>query len=242
MDKEVIIPTGGYGYGGFGNGMGWEALIIGALFGGGFGGWGRNGVAAGVATADAISNTQIALDLQKGICDVSTNVSNGDNMLLNALNNQSLATMQRFCDNEKETAAGFAMVDNKLDSQTYKTLSFINSQTGLINEKINGVTIEGLNTKFELSKQLSDCCCATEKQIMALDAKLTAQNYETQLREQGRENARLLAALADQKDAFRDFRYDCREGARYNNLSNYDYQILRTLGQVPNPPFPVCGC
>lgn len=145
---NVVTTNGNNNNGGFMNGDGWWAIILFALifgygrngFGGGFGGYG-GGVGENYVLATDFATIERKLDgVNNGLCDgfyaQNTNMLNGFASVQQTL-------CQGFSGVNATINSGFANVNNAICTLGYQNQAGFNA----------------------LSRELADCCCATQRSI-----------------------------------------------------------------------------
>ncbi len=151
--EGLLVGQNSYGNNGFGFGGGWEGLIGLALVAGLFGGWGGFGGGFGgnrggycgsaCATQADLANGFAQNTLQRGIDDIILGQAQAINY-----NNQGFAGLNN------ALTAGFAGVNNAICTLGYQ------NQAGF-----NAIGTQLASIGCDLSRQISDCCCATQRAI-----------------------------------------------------------------------------
>ena len=167
-----VAPTGGFG--GFGGGFDsdiWVILIIMfALFGNGFGGWG--------------GNNAMGVDfpwLMNGQNAINANTNAGFNQAATA--NQLTGIQSAIASGFGDTALGIAGINQNICQSGNATVSAVNNAQNAITQQLYGNQIADLERSFaaqtantagltNLSSQLSSCCCENRLGIANLSADL----------------------------------------------------------------------
>lgn len=223
---DIAAVCGNNGNGGndgmWGNGAWWILILL--LFGwgrGGYGGFGGGSGEGGGATPGYVltsdfANIERKLDgINNGICDSTFNLTNNLN-------------------------TNFRALDAAICNLGYQGAQHANATLGAIKDVGYGVQTAGWN----LSKQISDCCCDLEKANMQNRFDMQAYNCNT-LSAIDKVGDRIIDYLANEKtQALRDENFALRLAASQAKQNEYLVQRLNpnpcpTPAYVVSPPKPV---
>lgn len=153
VEGEMPIFTGNNNSG-FGNGDGWWVIILFALI---FG-WGRNGYGSGFggSGSGAADNYVLASDF----ATLQRQLSDG----FNGLERKGDSINNGLCDGFYAVAQQFATTNSNIASSQYNLTSAITAGGYETRNAINDV-----------SRQLSDCCCKTQRAIDGINNNISSQ-------------------------------------------------------------------
>ena len=208
----ALIGGGGFGFGGFGGG----GVLPWLLFGnGGFGGAGAtNGY---VLTSD-FANIERKLDgINNGLCDgfyaQNTNMLNG------------------FAGVQQTLCQGFSGINSSVANLGYQQAQYCCDIKGGIKDVAYG----NERNSWNISKQISDCCCDLEKMNMQNRFDAQAYNCNT-LQAIDASTDRILKYLQDEKtQALRDENFALRLSA--SQAKQNEYLIARLGDMCPEPAY-----
>lgn len=178
MDSMNLLPVN------TDSGFGSPAIgaFAGALFGSWFGdGWGGRGYGAGAAPVTAAVDTGIVLDnlnnIQQSVNGVGMSVVNGVNGVNTTVLQSANATQQGLCSLGYQGA-----------QETAQVVSALNQGFGGLNSVVQANGYEARLATQTLGSQMAECCCETQKTIMAegqatraLIDRYAYENLQTQL-------------------------------------------------------------
>ena len=135
---QPVMPVGGYGYGdGWGNNgcFMWVILLF-ALMGGGFGGWGNRGDVASSRDVFAANDLQDLRGNQRQIMSIGNNLGNGLADLGYALNTSIL---NGFSNTQRDIANGTYVIDKAITDNRYVLGNAVNENRFATQNGFNGV-------------------------------------------------------------------------------------------------------
>lgn len=135
---QPVMPVGGYGYGdGWGNNgcFMWVILLF-ALMGGGFGGWGNRGDVASSRDVFAANDLQDLRSNQRQIMSIGNNLGNGLADLGYALNTSIL---NGFSNTQRDIANGTYVIDKAITDNRYVLGNAVNENRFAAQQGFNGV-------------------------------------------------------------------------------------------------------
>lgn len=217
-NQGYCYPYGGMGYGGGFGGLGgdWLAiLVLFALFGNG--GWGGNGIG---------NNNQLGYEL--GRVATTNDVASGfsTSTIMSTQRDLQLGQTQGFADVQQTLCQGFSGVN-----------ATVNQVGNSINQGICnlGYTVQGGFN--DISRQISDCCCQTQRAIDGVNYNLATQSCETRRAIEDSTN-RVIGFLTNQQmDALRA--ENAQLTAQLSNNAQTE-RIINRLSPCPIPAYPAC--
>lgn len=174
---ELAGANGGYGGYGFGGEGLWFIIILALLFcnGGGFGGWGNNGI-NNLATTDYISSEFTQRDINSGFQNTNNLISSGFSD--NATN---------LCNLRSDVLTGNMGLQNSiLDSKYANALGTSNTQRDILLQTTQLENQASVNA-LTMQSKMDECCCNIRQEGLANTQKILDtlnQNTIDNLREQ----------------------------------------------------------
>lgn len=213
--------NGGYGNGMWGNDAWWIIVLL--LFG-----WGRNGFGGyGGGYGNSCGCTPCATQ-----ADVRSAVD--QQTLISKIDQQTYGIADTFTALNNTLNNNFRGIDNAICTLGYQGAQHANA----IQSQISDVAYGNERNSWNLSKQISDCCCDLEK--MNMQNRFDAQAYNCNvLQAIDASSDKILKYLANEKtQALRDENFALRLAA---SQAQQNEELINRLRPCPTPAYITCN-